>query len=333
MTQPPHRRRMLRALGLLAACALLASAAAPATAQTSYPNRPIKLVVSYPPGALTDLLARAIGERLAAALKQPVVIDNKPGAGTLIGAEFVAKAPADGYTLLIATSTTLGISPLLYHPSPIDPVRDFAPIAQVGTVNFFLIANPAFPAKNVKEMIDVIRREPGKYNYASVGSGSPHHLFMEALKTEYGLSLQHVPYKGTPAALTDLLSGNIQVMFSDATVAVPNIQAGKVTALGTSAAKQTLLLPAVPPIAETVPGFDWQAWQGVVAPAGTPKEVIARLSAELQKMQASAEFKEQLFRFGMDPLPPQTPVQFAAVIKAEQPRWAKAIRDSGAKVD
>jgi len=306
---------------------------APAAAQSTYPNRPIRLVVSYPPGALTDLLARAIGERLGAALKQPVIIDNKPGAGTLIGAEFVAKSPPDGYTLLVATSTTLGISPALYKPSPIDPIRDFAPISQVGTVNFFLIANPDFPAKNVKEMIDAIKRNPGKYNYASVGSGSPHHLFMEALKTEFGLQIQHVPYKGTPAALTDLLAGNIQIMFSDATVAVPNIKGRKVIALGTSAAKQTLLLPSVPPIANSVPGFDWEAWQGIVAPAGTPKEVVARLSDELLKIEASPEFKEQLFKFGMDPLPAQTPEQFAAAILAEQPRWAKAIRDSGAKVD
>jgi tripartite-type tricarboxylate transporter receptor subunit TctC len=317
------------------ACAIvaLALAAPPAIAQSAYPNRPLKLVVSYPPGALTDLLARAVGERLGAALKQPVIVDNKPGAGTLIGAEFVAKAPPDGYTLLIATSTTLGISPLLYQPSPIDPVKDFAPIARLGSVNFFLIANPNFPAKNVTEMIDVIRRNPGKYNYASVGSGSPHHLFMETLKTEFGLTLQHVPYKGTPAALTDVLSGNIQVMFSDATIAVPNIQAGKVTALGTSAAKQTQLLPSVPPIGNTVAGFDWEAWQGVVAPAGTPKEIVALLAVELQKIVATPEFKEQLFKFGMDPLPPQTPEQFAATIKAELPRWAKAIKDSGAKVD
>ena len=302
-------------------------------AQSTYPSRPIKLVVSYPPGALTDLLARTVGERLGTALKQPVIIDNKPGAGTLIGAEFVAKAPPDGYTLLIATSTTLGISPLLYQPSPIDPVKDFAPIARIGSVNFFLIANPGFPAKNVKEMIDVIKRNPGKYNYASVGSGSPHHLFMETLKTEFGLTIQHVPYKGTPAALTDLLSGNIQVLFSDATIAVPNIQAGKVTALGTSAAKQTQLLPSVPPIANTVAGFDWEAWQGIVAPAGTPQEIIARLAAELQKIEATPEFRAQLFKFGMEPLPPQTPEQFAATIKAEIPRWAKAIRESGAQVD
>src|SRR5438034_1070281 len=246
--------------------AAIAVAAMPcdAIAQESYPNRPIHLVVPYPPGALTDLLGRTIANRLGAALKQPVVVDNKPGAGTLVGAEFVAKQPADGYTLLMATSTTLGISPALYRPSPIDPIRDFAPISQVGSVNFFLIANPAFPAKNVREMIETIRKSPGKYNYASVGSGSPHHLFMETLKTELDLEIQHVPYKGTPAALTDLLAGAIQVMFADATIALPNIQADKVIALGTSAAKQTTLLPRVPPMAATVSGFDWQAWQGIV---------------------------------------------------------------------
>jgi tripartite-type tricarboxylate transporter receptor subunit TctC len=304
-----------------------------ALAQTGYPERSIKLVVPYPPGALTDLLARAIGERLSVSVKQPVIVDNKPGAGTLVGAEFVAKQPADGYTLLMATSTTLGISPALYHPSPIDPIRDFAPISQVGSVNFFLIANPTFPAKNVREMIDAIRKSPGKYNYASVGSGSPHHLFMETLKIELGLDIQHVPYRGTPAALTDLLAGAIQVMFADATIAVPNIRAGNVTALGTSAAKQTTVLPGVPPIAATVAGFDWQAWQGIVAPGGTPPEIVARLSAELQKIQATPEFMDQLIRFGMEPYAAQTPAQFAATIAAEQPRWAKAIKDSGAKVD
>jgi tripartite-type tricarboxylate transporter receptor subunit TctC len=323
-------------LARLAACALAAlamCAASAAMAQSSYPDRSVHLVVPYPPGALTDLLARTIGERLGASLKQPVIVDNKPGAGTLVGAEFVAKQPADGYTLLMATSTTLGISPALYQPSPINPLKDFAPISQVGSVNFFLIASPQFPARNVREMIDAIKRDPGKYNYASVGNGSPHHLFMESLKTEFGLEIQHVPYKGTPAALTDLLSGAIQVMFADATVAVPNIQAGKVMVLGTSAAKPTTLLPNVPPISATVPGFDWQAWQGIVAPAGTPREIVARLSSELQRIQETQEFKEQLFKFGMEPFAPHSPEQFAATIAAEQPRWAKAIKDSGAKVD
>ena len=316
---------------LLAVAAIVVPVNVPA--ELPYPNRPIHLVVPYPPGALTDLLARAIADRLGASLKEPIVVENKPGAGTLVGAEYVARQAPDGYTLLMATSTTLGISPALYRPSPIDPTRDFAPISPVGTVNFFLIANPKFPARNVKEMVDAIKAAPGRYNYASVGSGSPHHLFMEALKTQFGLDIQHVPYKGTPAALTDLLTGNVQIMFCDATIAVPNIQAGKVIALGTSAAKPTALVADIPPIAMTVAGYDWQAWQGIVAPAATPREIVNKLAAELQKLQASADFKEQLVKFGMEPFAPQSPEQFAAMIAGEQPRWAKAIKDSGAKVD
>jgi tripartite-type tricarboxylate transporter receptor subunit TctC len=329
----PIPRVSRRAALRLLAVGMVAAAPRFAVAQGAYPNRPIRLVVPYPPGALTDILARAIAERMSAGLGQPMVVENKPGAGTLVGAEFVAKAAPDGYTLLMATSTTLGISPALYRPSPIDPVRDFAPIGQVGSVNFFLIANPSFPARSVKEMIDAIRSSPGRYNYASVGNGSPHHLFMETLKTEQGLSIQHVPYKGTPAAITDLLSNGVQLMFCDATIALPNIQAGKVVALGTSAAKPTELVSNVPPIAATVPGFDWQAWQGIVAPARTPKEAIARLASEMSKLQESPDFRAQLVKFGMEPFPPQSPEQFAAVIVAEQPRWAKAVRDSGAKVD
>ena len=320
-------RRLLRA-----ALSILLMSAFGAGAQT-YPNKPIRLVVPYPPGALTDLLGRAIGERLAAALKQPVVIDNRPGAGTLVGAEVVAKSPADGYTLLMATSTTLGISPALYRKSPIDPVKDYAPVAQVGAVTFFLIANPSFAAKNVKEMIDTVRANPGKFNYASVGNGSPHQLFMEVLKKEYGLDIQHIPYKGTLAALPDLLTGKVQLMFSDATVAIPNIQSGKVVALGTSSAKPTTLIAGVPPIADSVPGFDWQAWQGVVAPAGTPPAILAKLSAELQHIQSAPDFRALLVKFGMDPSPPNTPEQFAAIVKNDVERWAKAVAASGAVVD
>ena len=329
---PSRIRRTLLFIGISLAAGVPACVGAQPAAQ-GYPNRPIKLVVPYPAGALTDLLARAIGERLSADLKQPVVIENRPGAGTLVGAEVVAKSAPDGYTLLMATSTTLGISPALYKPSPVNPVKDFAPVSPVGTVNFFLIASPAFPASTVPEMIDVVRKNPGRYNYASVGNGSPHHLFMEALKSEHGLVLQHVPYKGTTAAIPDLLAGQVHVMFCDATVAVPNIQAGKVKVLGTSAAHATTLVPGVAPVAATVPGFDWQAWQGIVAPAGTPREIVALLNADLQKIQATPEFRAQLVKFGMEPSPPQTPEQFAAVISAEQPRWVKAIRESGAKVD
>ncbi len=317
---------------VLAAALVLLLAAAGASAHP-YPNKPIRLVVPSPPGALTDLLGRAIGERLSAALKQPVVVENKPGAGTLVGAEIAARSAPDGYTLLMATSTTLGISPAMYKSPRIDPVRDFAPISQAGAVTFFLIASPSFPARNAREMIDAIKASPGKFNYASVGSGSPHHLFMELLKKELGLDIQHVPYKGTLLALPDLLSGKVHVMFSDATAALPNIRAGKVLTYGTSSARQTGLIATVPPLAATVPGFDWQAWQGVVAPAGTGAEVVTRLSTELQRIQSTQEFRDVLTRFGMDPSPPHTPAQFAALIKADVERWAKAVADAGARVD
>ena len=200
-------------------------------------------------------------------------------------------------------------------------------------MTFFLIGYPAFPAKNVREMIDAIKAKPGAYNYASVGNGSAHHLFMEILKKETGLEIQHIPYKGTLAALPDLLSGKVEVMFCDATVALPNIRAGKVTAYGTSAAKQTGLIASVPPIANTLPGFDWQAWQGVVAPAGTPPDIVARLGLELQRIQATAEFRELLAKFGMDPVAPHTPADFSAMVKSDVERWAKAVAASGTRVD
>jgi tripartite-type tricarboxylate transporter receptor subunit TctC len=212
-------------------------------------------------------------------------------------------------------------------------VKDFAPVAQVGSVTFFLIANPSFPAKNVKELIDVAKANPGKFNYASVGNGSPHQLFMEVLKKEFGLDIAHIPYKGTLAALPDLLTGKVQLMFSDATVAIPNIQSGRVVVLGTSSAKPTTLIAGVPPIADSVPGFDWQAWQGVVAPAGTPPTIVATLGAELQRIQGTADFRALLVKFGMDPSPPNTPEEFAAIVKSDVARWARAVAASGAAVD
>lgn len=312
---------------------LAALLGATAQAQDGWPSRPLKMVVGFPPGALTDTLARAVIERLSPALRQPIVVENKPGAGTLLAAEQVKNAPADGYTLMMVTSTTLGISPALYKTPAIDPVRDFAPVSQIGFVDFFLIAAPSFPARSVKEMLDLVRASPGKYNYASVGSGSPHHLFMEVLKKDLGLDIRHVPYKGSVAALPDLINGNVQVMFIDATLAVPQIKAGKVVGLGTSSARQTALVPEVPPIARTVPGFDWRAWQGVAVAAGTPRPIVQRLNAEMQRFQATPEFRDLLAKFGMEPSPPNTPEQFAEVVKTDAARWAAAVQASGAKVD
>ena len=325
----PKRRTLLASI----AAGALVPQGFPAFAQETYPNRPLRLVVPFPPGALTDLLGRAVGERLGKALGQSVVIENRPGAGTLVGAEIVAKAPADGYSLLISTSSTFGIAPALYKQSPIDPLRDFQPVSLMGTVNFFLIAANSFPAKNFNEMVALIKANPGKFNYASVGNGSAHHLFMEDLKRRVGLDIQHIPYKGTGGALVDLIPGKVHIMFADATAAVPNIQAGKVQAFGTSAIKQNSLIPSVPPVAQFVPGFDWQAWQGVSVPAATPAAIVARLSAEMQKFQHTADFREQLLKFGMEAWPPITPAEFAAYVKSEIPRWAEAVRLSGAKVD
>jgi tripartite-type tricarboxylate transporter receptor subunit TctC len=323
------RRSLLKAL---AGAALLPQARV-LSAQEGFPSRTLRLVVPYPPGGLTDVLGRAMGERLGKALGQSVVVENKPGAGTLVGAELVAKAPADGHTLLLATSTTFGIAPAVYKNVPIDPVRDFQHVSLIGTVNFFLIGSPAFSAKSLQEVISLIKASPGKYNYASVGNGSAHHLYMEDLKKRLGLDIQHVPYKGTPAALLDLIPGKVQIMFSDAAVAVPHIKAGKVVAYGTTAAKQNTLLPEIAPIAQTVPGFDWQAWQGISVPAGTPPAAVARLSAEMQKFQHTAEFRGFLAKIGMEPWPPITPAQFAAMVKDDMARWAEAVRVSGAKVD
>ena len=318
----------MRLLGILAAALL----ALPVQAQ-DFPNRPLRFIVPYPPGALTDVLARAIGDRLSTALKQPVVIENRAGAGTLLGADLVAKAPADGYTLLMATSTTLGISPAIYAKPAIDPVKDFAAVSLVGSVNFFLITSPAFPAKNVKEFIDQVKRNPGKFNYASSGSGSPHHLFMEVLKKDQGLDIQHVPYKGSALAVLDIIGGKPEMMFLDFSVAVPNIKGGKITALGTSAGKQSVLMPEVPPISATLAGFDWQAWQGVVTTGGTPPAAVARLNAEMQRFQNTEEFRALLVKFGMEPWAPNSATDFAEIVKNDVSRWAGVVKAAGLKVD
>jgi tripartite-type tricarboxylate transporter receptor subunit TctC len=306
--------------------------AAPAAAQ-EFPSRPLRIVVPYPPGALTDTLARVIGERLSTALKQPVLVENRPGAGTLVGAELVAKAAPDGYTLLMATSTTLGISPAIYSKPAIDAVKDFAAVSLVGSVNFFLVTNNAFPAKNVRDFIEQVKKNPGKFNYASSGSGSPHHLFMEVLKKEQGLDIQHVPYKGSALAVLDIIGGKPEVMFLDFSVAVPNIKGGKIQALGTSAGRQSVLMPEVPPISASIPGFDWQAWQGIVATGGTPAPVLARLNAEMQKFQHTDEFRALLVKFGMEAWPPNTHEQFAEVIRNDVGRWAAVVKSAGLKVD
>ncbi len=316
-----------------AALLALVLAVTPASAQTAYPSQPIKLIVPYPAGSLVDVLGRAIGETLSGSLKQPVVVDNRAGASTLIGAKAVASAPPDGYTLLIPTVTTLSIAPQLMSKPGIDPLTEFTPIARLGATSFFLSVHPSFPARTMAEWIAEVKKHPGKYTYASAGNGTPHHIFMELLKTQLGLDIVHVPYKGSSSAMTDLLTGRVDMAFLDGTLAIPNIKSGKLFALGLSLVKRSVLLPEVPPIADTVPGFDWSGWIAVAGPANMSPAVVKLLADEIRVMQATPQFADLLNAAAMEPTDPIPPEAMADFVRREYARWGPAIKASGATVE
>jgi tripartite-type tricarboxylate transporter receptor subunit TctC len=322
--------QVCRNLMIAIACVLLVFASA---AQT-WPDKPIKLIVPYPPGGLTDTLARSIAEPLAKALGQPVVVDNKPGAGTLLGAQIVARSTADGTTLLMATSTTLGVSPALYHNGMIDPVRDFAPVSLVASVPFFLVASADTGWMTAKDLIDAARAAPVPLQYGSAGNGSPHHLAMEMLQKASGAKFEHVPYKGSQLAIPDLIGGRFKLMVTDLTPAIAHIRSGKLKALATTAPQRSAMLPDVPTFAEAgINGVQAVAWQGVVAPAGTPKSVIDRLATEINRIVASDELKQRCALIGCDALPPISAAEFAERVKNDLARWSQVVQESGAKVD
>jgi tripartite-type tricarboxylate transporter receptor subunit TctC len=313
--------------------ALTVSALAPAAAQSNYPSQPIKLVVPFPAGSLIDALGRSIAEKLQDSLKQPVVIDNKAGASTLLGAKIVAAAPPDGYTLLLPTVTTMAMAPQLVEKPGIDPLKDLTPIARLGGTNFFLAVHPGFPARTMKEWIAEIRSKPGKYSYGSSGVGSPHHIFMELLKKQLGLHIVHIPYKGSASGMADLLSGKVDMAFLDGTLAIPNIKAGKLHALGTSMAKRTVLLPGVPPIADTVKGYDWSGWIGFAGPANLPPAIVNTIAEEIRKLQSTPAYAELLNRAAMEPTEHIPPGQMQEFVRREHARWGPAIKASGATAD
>lgn len=313
---------------LIAGAAALA--ASPVAAQ-AWPDRPIRLVVPFPPGALTDAIGRAIAERLRPTLNQPIVVENKPGAGTMLAAAQVAKAPPDGHTLMVATSTTLGISPFLYANPPYR-IDELTGVAMVGNVTLFLVARPDFAATTVKELVEAVRARPGGYNYASPGTGTVHHLIVELLKTEQGLDVQHVPYQGSGPALTDVMTGRVDFMFVDATVAVPQIQAGKVRALAVTGRARSPVLPEVPAITETYPALDLTAWQAIAAPAGTPAPIVERLNREINAGLATEEFRTQLTRMGVA-ANPMGVAELNRMIAADAARWERLVRQSGAKAN
>ena len=297
-----------------------------------FPAKPIRLVVPFPPGGPTDILGRAIGAKLAESLGQPVIIDNRGGAGGGIGADNVAKSPPDGYSLLLGTTGTHTINPNLYSKLPYDPIRDFVPISLVVKYLNILVVNPNVPARNVAELIALAKQKPGEITFGSAGNGSSNHLTGEMLATLTGVKMQHVPYKGSGPALADVIAGQISFMFDQYSTVGPNIKAGKLRAIGIATRQRHPLLPDVPTIAETIPGFEVSPWYGLFAPAGTPRDVVNRLNAELTKVMKLPDIHERMTTLGWDPVT-NTPEEFSAQIKSELALWADVVKKSGARID
>ncbi|MEJ8814890.1 tripartite tricarboxylate transporter substrate binding protein [Variovorax ureilyticus] len=321
---------------LSAAGGVLLATSRGAFAQAAYPTRPIHLIVPFTPGGSSDVLGRAIGTELGLAWKQPVVIENVPGAGGSLGAERVAKAPADGYTLLMGHIGTLAINPSLYPKLNYQPLQSFAPVAWVARVPNVLVVHASVPARSLGELIALAKAKPGQLAYGSGGNGSAAHITMEYLKLQTGASFLHIPYRGTAPAVQDLLAGQVQVLFTGAPALLPHIKAGKLRALAVSSPKRIALLPDVPTVAESgVPGtkgFEADQWYGIVAPAGTPADVVAALNRQINQSLNSAEVKSRLAAEGAEPTP-ASPEVFGKLIATELKRWEPVIRNAHVTVD
>jgi tripartite-type tricarboxylate transporter receptor subunit TctC len=309
-----------------------AFAAAGAVAQT-YPTQPIKIVVPFTAGGTTDILARTIGQKLGESLHQPVIVENRPGAGGNIGADVVAKSKPDGYTLVMGTIGTQSINASLYEKMPYDSARDFAPITLVAIVPNILMVHPSVPAKSVGELIQLAKSKPGVLNFASSSTGGSPHLSGEMFKQMTGVDIVHVPYKGSAPAITDLLGGQVSMMFDNMPSGLPHVKAGKLRALGVTSAKRSAAAPEIPTIAESgVPGYEVDSWFGILAPAGTPREIVNKLNVEIVKILRMPEVKQRLAEQGAEPVG-NTPEQFAEHIRKETIKWARVVKASGAKVD
>jgi tripartite-type tricarboxylate transporter receptor subunit TctC len=323
-----NMQRFVTAIVGLGLCAFAALAGAQA-----WPAKPIKYIVPFAPGGTTDILGRTIADKLAIALGQPVVVENKPGAGGGVGAEFTAKQPADGYTIMGGTISTHAINASLYKSLGYDPIRDFVPITLIARVPNMLVVNPSLPANNVKELIALLKANPNKYSFASSGNGTSQHLSGELFKTMTGVEMQHIPYKGSPPALADVVGGNVAMTFDNITTAWPLAKGGKLRALAVTTAQRSSVAPDVPTLAEAgLPGYEVGSWQGVFAPAGTPPEIVRRLNAEIVKIINLPEVREKLVGLGAEPAP-NTPEAFGAMVKSEVAKWADVVKKSGAKVD
>jgi len=317
---------MLSARTVFAAIAFAAAFASPTAHAQVYPAKPIRLIVPYPAGGGTDFFARAVGAQLSQQLGQQIVVENRPGAATIIGAEAVAKSPADGYTILLGDTATFSVNPSLYKKLPYDPLKDLAPVTLTGRFALLLVVNPSkLTANSVKELVEEAKKAPGKIDYASPGPGSPHHLAMEMFKQRTGTQFTHVPYKGAGPAIQDLLGGQIPLMFLDLAAGAPQVKSGKLKALAVASDKRIAALPELPTVAESgVPGFEAWAWQALAVPAGTPKDIVAKLNAEFRKAVGVPELRQKLVDAGIDPLQ-SSPEDASAYIRSETLKWAKVI--------
>jgi tripartite-type tricarboxylate transporter receptor subunit TctC len=324
-----RRRRFLQISAAAAAFPTLSNLALAET----YPSRTVRIIVATSAGGTTDIVARLLGQWLADKLGQSFIVENRTGCGNNIGTEAAARSPADGYTLFMGTVGTHAINQSLYKKMPFDPIKDFAPLSRVAMVPNLLVANPSQPFKNVKEMIAYAKAHPGKINFGSSGNGSSIHLSGELFKQMAGVDMQHVPYRGSAPAVSDLLGGQISVMFDNMPSAIPHVKGGKLRALAVTTAKRSPALPDVPTIAEAgVPGYEATSWFGLLAPAGTPAPVVAKLNASILKALADPEVKKKLAEQGAEPFG-EKPEQFAAFIQSETLKWGKVVKESGASLD
>jgi tripartite-type tricarboxylate transporter receptor subunit TctC len=326
MRAAPTRRHVL----LLAA--MLAVAGPGAWAQADWPSRPVRIVVPFAPGGTTDLTARIVAEQLTQSLKQSFVVENKAGAGGNLGAAEVAKAAPDGYTFLMGTPGTQAINQFLYPKMPYDTAKDLVPVSFVVRVPNVLMVNPAVPAKDIKALIALLKAQPGRLSYGSPGNGATGHLSTELFKTQAGVFVTHIPYRGSGPMLQDLMAGQVQMSIDNLPSALPLIQSGKLVALGVTSAQPVPQLPGVPAIASVLPGYEAEAWFVLVAPAGTPQPIIDKLSAEVDRILKKPEVAERFAKLGATPVG-GTPRQLGDFIAAETRKWQKVVKDSGAKVD
>jgi tripartite-type tricarboxylate transporter receptor subunit TctC len=322
-----NRRTTLTALAL-AACAVAAPFAA--FAQANFPTKPIRLVVPFPPGGSVDPLARVIATEMGKTFGQQVIVDNRPGGNTVIGTEFTAKSPADGYTLLLTASSHV-TNPQLIATS-YDPIKDFTPVATVSTADMILVVNPSLPVNNLKEFIALAKSRPGQLNFSSAGSGNPNHLAGELLNMRAGITTTHVPYKGGAPAITDLVGGQVQFSYGSPIIVMPFIKAGKLKPIAVSSPKRMAILPDVPTIGETVPGYEVSIWYGMLAPAGTPRDVVRKIGDEVNRIMALPEMKEKLDAAGMVRYT-TTSDQFEKVMKSDMDKFGKIIKAANVKLD